>query len=76
MKIAILSTADVSSWYFATLLERGHKPSFVDGHPPTAVKQMIEDKVDGLLILSEGDDIHEEIASRFTKATGRPSGAT
>jgi len=74
LKIAILSTAEVGSWYFATLLQRGHEPMFVEGHPPTSVKQMIQDGVDGILILSEGDDIHEEIASQFARATGyRPS---
>ena len=72
MKIAILSAADVSSSYWVTLEQRGHKVIAVDGHPPTAVKTMIEDGVDGILILSDGDDIHEEIASRFSRATGRP----
>jgi hypothetical protein len=72
MKIAILSTADVSGWYWATLQERGHEVITVGGHPPTAVKNMISDGVDGILILSDGDELHEEVASRFTRATGRP----
>jgi hypothetical protein len=31
MKIAILSTADVANWYWATLQERGHNVMAVDG---------------------------------------------
>jgi hypothetical protein len=44
----------------------------VDGHPPTAVENMIMHGVDGILILSDGDETDEETASRFTRATGRP----
>ena len=45
---------------------------FVDGHPPLAVDQMILEEVEGILILSNGDEMYDEIASRFTRATGRP----
>ena len=72
MKIAILSASDVASWYHATLKERGHQAMIVDGHQPTAVVNMIREGVDGILILSDEDEIHEEIAGRFTRATGRP----
>jgi hypothetical protein len=44
----------------------------VDGHPPTAVENMVRYGVDGILILSDGDEIDEEIAARFSRATGRP----
>ena len=44
----------------------------VDGYPPTAVDNMVRDGVDGVLILSDHDEIHEEIVARFTRATGRP----
>jgi hypothetical protein len=45
---------------------------FVDGHPPSAVDQMILEGVEGILILSNGDEMYDEIASRFARATGRP----
>ena len=72
MKIAILSSADVAGWYSATLMQQGHQTMFVDGHPPLAVDQMILEEVEGILILSNGDEMYDEIASRFTRATGRP----
>jgi hypothetical protein len=73
MKVAILSAADVSGWYAATLMERGHKIVIGPfGHVPTAVASMIEDGVDGVLILTDDDENLEEIAARFTRATGRP----
>ena len=72
MKIAILSTAEVRNWYLLALQERGHEVEIVDGYPPSVVKSMIKDRFDGILILSDGDEIHEEIAARFTRATGRP----
>lgn len=73
MKIAILSAADVSGWYGATLMERGHKITFGPfGHVSTAVVSMIEDVIEGVLILTDDDENLEEIAARFTKATGRP----
>ncbi len=72
MKIAILSNADVAGWYFATLQERGNKAMFVDGNPSTALKQLVQEGVDGILILSDGHEIHEEIAARFSRETGRP----
>jgi hypothetical protein len=31
LKIAILSSADVAGWYFATLLQHGHQAIFVGG---------------------------------------------
>ena len=72
MKIAILSSADVAGWYFATLLQRAHQAIFVGGHPPSAVDQIILEAVEGILILSDDDEMYDEIASRFTQATGRP----
>jgi len=72
MKIAILSSANVADWYAATLLERGHQLMFVEGHQPTSVDAMISEKADGILILKDGDEFYEEIASRFTRVTGRP----
>jgi hypothetical protein len=71
MKIAILSSAEVVGWYFTTLQQRGHQAMIVDGHPPTAVNNMVQYGVDGILILSDGDEIDEEIAARFSRATGR-----
>jgi hypothetical protein len=45
MKIAILSAADVSSWYAATLLERGHEITIGPfGHVPTAVAALIKER--------------------------------
>jgi DNA-binding LacI/PurR family transcriptional regulator len=72
MKIALLSSAAVARCYCATLQERGHQIMIVDGHPPTAVENMVRYGVDGILILSDGDEIDEEIAARFSRATGRP----
>ncbi|MCK1600821.1 hypothetical protein IVB02_05145 [Bradyrhizobium sp. 166] len=73
MKIAILSADDVAGWYTATLMERGHEVTIGPfGHAPTALTSMIEDGIDGVLILTDGDDNMEEIAARFTRATGRP----
>lgn len=73
MKIAILSTAEVSGWYGATLIERGHEVIFGPfGHVPTAFNSMIKDGIDGILILTNDDDNSEEIAARFTRETGRP----
>jgi uncharacterized protein YbjT (DUF2867 family) len=73
MKIAILSAKDVADWYAATLMQRGHLVTIgYLGHPPTAVAMLMKDGVDGVLILSDDDDAFEEVAARFTKATGRP----
>jgi len=73
MKIAILSAADVSGWYAATLMERGHEITVGPfGHAPSAVASMIEDEIDGVLILTDDNENLEEIAARFTRATGRP----
>ena len=73
MKIAILSDADVSSWYAGTLVERGHEIMFGPfGHVPTAVAALIKDDVDGVLILTDDDENLKEIAARFTRETGRP----
>jgi uncharacterized protein YbjT (DUF2867 family) len=73
MKIAILTPSDVAGWYAATLMERGHQITFGPfGHVPTAVAGMIEDGIDGVLILTDDDNHLEEIAARFTRATGRP----
>jgi hypothetical protein len=73
MKIAILSAANVSSWYAATLMARGHEITVGPfGHVPTAVDSMIEDGIEGVLILTNNDENLEEIAARFTRATGRP----
>ncbi len=36
------------------------------------MRSMIEDGVDGVLILTDDDDNLKEIAARFTKETGRP----
>jgi hypothetical protein len=73
MKIAILSAADVSDWYAATLMERGHEISVGPfGYVPSAVAGMIEDGIDGVLILTDNDENLNEIAARFTRATGRP----
>lgn len=73
MKIAILSTADVAGMYGATLMERGHNVIFGPfGHVTSAVRTMIQDSVDGVLILTEDDENLEEIATLFTRETGRP----
>ncbi len=67
MKIAILSASDVSSWYAATLIERGRQIMFGPfGHVH------IKDRIDGVLIFTDDDNNLEEIAARFTRATGRP----
>jgi hypothetical protein len=47
-------------------MQHGHQTIFVAGHVPSAVDQMILEKVEGMLILSE---MYDEIASRFTRAT-------
>jgi hypothetical protein len=73
MKIAILSVADVCGWYAATLMERGHKITIGPfGYAPGAVADMIEDGIEGVLILTDDDENLNEIAARFTWATGRP----
>jgi len=72
LKIAILSSADVAGWYCATLMQHVHQTIFVGGHPPSAVDQMILEGVEGILILSNDDEMYDEIASRFMRATGRP----
>ena len=73
MKIAILSDADVSSWYAGTLVERGHEIMFGPfGHIPTAVATMIKDGIEGVLILTDDDENLKEIAARFTRETSRP----
>jgi len=73
MKIAILSAADVSSWYGVTLMERGHEITIGPfGHVPTAVDTMIKDGIDGVLILTDDDENLKEIAARFTRETSRP----
>ena len=73
MKIAILSPADVSDSYGASLKERGHKVVYGPfGHIDTAVTRMRDERVDGVFILSDADEKLEQIAARFTRETGRP----
>jgi hypothetical protein len=56
MKIAILSTANVSSWYAATLMERGHEITVGPfGYASTALASMMEDGIEGVLILTDDD---------------------
>ncbi len=72
MKIAILSASDVSSMYAVTLMERGHQIVFGPvGHVPTSVETMIRQGIEGVLILTDDYEL-QEIAARFTRATGRP----
>ena len=72
MKIAILSASDVSSMYAVTLMERGHQIVFGPfGHVPTSVETMIREGIEGVLILTDDYEL-QEIAARFTRATGRP----
>jgi hypothetical protein len=69
MNIAILSDADVSSWYAASLMERGHEIMFGPfGHAPTAVDVMIEDGIEGVLILTDDD---ENLKERRRASPGR-----
>ncbi len=71
MKIAILSGADVAGWYTSTLMERGHEVTIGPfGYVPEAVNSMIEDGIEG--VLADEDENLQEIAARFTRATGRP----
>ncbi|MGB9392096.1 MAG: hypothetical protein WCB70_19205 [Xanthobacteraceae bacterium] len=73
MKIPILSASDVSSMYAVTLMERGHQIVFGPfGHVSTAVRSMVDDGINGVLILTDDDDNLKEIATRFTRETGRP----
>jgi hypothetical protein len=73
MKIAILSPADVSGLYAAPLKERGHTITIARVRDvPTAVAGMINEGIEGVLILTDNDANWEEIAATFTKATGRP----
>jgi hypothetical protein len=53
-------------------MQRDHQTIFVGGHLPSAVYQMILGGVEGFLILSNGDEVYDEIASRFTRAAVRP----
>ena len=72
MKIAILSLSDVAGWYAATLMQRGHEITIsAFGYRPRAVASLIEDGIEGVLILSD-DPADEEIAAQFAEATGRP----
>ncbi|MCK1520331.1 hypothetical protein [Bradyrhizobium sp. 17] len=73
MEIAILSAADVAGSYTAALMERGHEVSIGPfGRVPTAVASMTEDGIDGVLILTDGDENLDDIAARFITATGCP----
>ena len=53
-------------------MQHGHQPIFVGGHSPLALDQMILEQVEEILILSNGDEMYDDIASRFMRATGRP----
>jgi hypothetical protein len=68
MKIAILANG-VDHTHFAeryfVVLRAWSRAMFVDGYPAAAVQQMVEDGVDAILKLSDGDEIHDEIAARF-----------
>ena len=73
MNISILSQADVSSMYAATLIKRGHGVMYGPyGDAETAVVVMIEHGIDGVLILTDEDENFTEIAERFSRETGRP----
>jgi hypothetical protein len=72
MKIAVLSSAAVSIMYVANLVERGHSITHgLSGPVDLGVKALIDDDIDGVLLLSE-DDEFQEMAASFTRATGRP----
>jgi hypothetical protein len=49
-------------------MQHGHQTIFVAGHVPSAVDQMILEKLEAMLILSDSDEMSDEIASRFTRA--------
>jgi hypothetical protein len=38
-------------------MQQGHQTMFVDGYPPLAVDQMILEEVEGILILSNDDEM-------------------
>jgi hypothetical protein len=49
--------ADRQLPYAATLMERGHQIMFGPfGHVSTAVRSMIDDGIDGVLILTDNDN--------------------
>ena len=60
MKIAVLSHNDVSGWYAATLIERGHQVTVSQGrrckHAP-GLKPYLE--CDGCLLLGDEPDLLE-----------------
>jgi hypothetical protein len=57
-------------------MERGHEIMFGPfGHVPTAVDFMIEDGIEGVLILTDDDENLKEIAARFTRETAALYGA-
>ena len=76
MKISILSVADVSSMYAATLMERGLEITFGPfGYVPGAMQGMIDDRIDGVLILTDDENL-QEIASASRGRPAAPYGAT
>ena len=65
--------ADLASWptlvpsVGGKLITRSARRSQKDWE--VLIRDHHEDGVDGILTLSDGDELHEEIASRFTRAT-------
>jgi hypothetical protein len=56
VKIAILANGIDHD---ASAQQHGHVLTFVDGNPVAAVQQMVEDGVDAILKLTDGDEIHD-----------------
>jgi hypothetical protein len=68
MRIAILSYKDVSSWYAATLMERGHE---VDIHGGGAIDVALKEYLDcdGCLLLGDEPDLLE--IADYMEASGK-----
>ena len=69
MKIAILSHKDVSGWYAAVLMERGHQIVISGGgaiHAP-GLKPYLE--CDGCLLLGDDEDLRE--IADYMEASGK-----
>jgi hypothetical protein len=69
MKIAVLGYKEVSSWYVATLMERGHEVTISGGGAIHATGLQPYLECDGCLLLSDEPDLLE--IAHYMEASGK-----
>ena len=64
MKILIVSSADVSNYIGASLIDRGHEVTWITGDVRVGYLDSVMNH-DGCLLLRDDNSIYEELAQKF-----------